>query len=100
MHEELTVAVDAVKDAGRLVKQMLGSIDAKEKTKNNLVTTADLAAEDAIISMIKRHFPTHSFCAEERHEAMSTNPENLWIIDPRVVYVQYQRHQALGKRGT
>ena len=82
MHEELAVAVDAAKDAGSLVKKMLGSIDAVEKTKNNLVTTADLAAEDAIISIIKKQFPAHSICAEEHHGTTIVDSENLWIIDP------------------
>jgi myo-inositol-1(or 4)-monophosphatase len=82
MHEELTVAVHAAKEAGTLVKKMLGSIDAVEKTKNNLVTTADLAAEDAIVSIIKKQFPAHSILAEEHHETTAVDSENLWIIDP------------------
>jgi myo-inositol-1(or 4)-monophosphatase len=82
MHEELTVAVDAAKNAGAIAKRMLGSIDAVEKTKNNLVTTADLAAEDAIISMIKKHFTAHSILAEEHHETTVVDSGNLWIIDP------------------
>lgn len=82
MRKKLEIAVDAAKKAGRLVKKMLGGIDAVEKTRNNLVTTADLAAEDSIISMIKKRFPSHSFLAEEHHGNTAANSENLWIIDP------------------
>lgn len=82
MRSELKTAIGAAREAGSLVKSMLGKIDAKEKTRNNLVTTADLAAEDAIISEIKKQFPGHSFCAEERHESTPRDADNLWVIDP------------------
>lgn len=82
MHLELEVALDAARKAGLLVKHMAGNIDAVEKTRNNLVTNADFAAEDAIIATIKTHFPHHSFCAEERHASTSRDAENLWVIDP------------------
>jgi myo-inositol-1(or 4)-monophosphatase len=82
VEEVLEVAVEAARDAGMLVKQMLGTVDAIEKTKNNLVTAADLAAEDSIIAKIRERFPTHSFCAEERHTTASASSENLWVIDP------------------
>jgi len=82
MNKELEVACDAAREAGRLVKKMQATMSVSEKSKNNLVTTADLAAEDAIISMIGSHFPAHSFCAEERHESTPRDADNLWVIDP------------------
>jgi myo-inositol-1(or 4)-monophosphatase len=82
MRKELTIAVDAARKAGRLVQKMRNTIQAVEKTKNNLVTDADFAAEEAIVSMIKTHFPAHSFCAEERRGASRVDAAKLWVIDP------------------
>jgi myo-inositol-1(or 4)-monophosphatase len=82
MRTELTIAIDAAKKAGRLVQEMRDTIRAVEKTKNNLVTDADVAAEETIVSMIKTHYPAHSFCAEERREASRVDAANLWVIDP------------------
>lgn len=82
MRTELKAAVDAAREAGRLVTEMRGTADIEEKSKNNLVTSADVAAEEAIVSIIKRKFPTHSFLAEERHESTPCDADNLWVIDP------------------
>ena len=50
--------------------------------KNDLspVTIADKKAEKAIITTIKKYFPTHSFLAEESGQA--GNSIYQWIIDP------------------
>jgi myo-inositol-1(or 4)-monophosphatase len=82
MRTELKVAVGAAREAGMLAKGMLDRIEAVEKTRNNLVTRADFAAEESIISTIQKHFPTHSFLAEERHDTTAGDKENLWVIDP------------------
>jgi myo-inositol-1(or 4)-monophosphatase len=82
MRKELDVAIDAAREAGRIVLQMAGTTGAVEKSRNNLVTGADLASEDAIIPAIKKHFPGHSFLAEERHETTPVKAGNLWVIDP------------------
>jgi myo-inositol-1(or 4)-monophosphatase len=82
MQKELEIARVASREAGRLVKEMQATMTSSEKAKNNLVTSADLAAEEMIVSMIRKQFPGHSFCAEERHESTPTDADNLWIIDP------------------
>jgi myo-inositol-1(or 4)-monophosphatase len=82
MQAELDVATTAAREAGKLVRDMCGTIDAVEKSKNNMVTSADFAAEEAIISIIKRKFPMHSFLAEERQESTPFDADNLWVIDP------------------
>lgn len=48
---------------------------------NNLVTEADHAAEKAIMSVIKTHFPDHQFLAEETGEVKKSSAYK-WIIDP------------------
>ena len=48
---------------------------------NNLVTEADHAAEKAILSVIKSHFPDHQVLAEETGEIIQDSVYK-WIIDP------------------
>jgi myo-inositol-1(or 4)-monophosphatase len=55
------------------------------KAARNLVTTADLASEKAIIETILGHFPTHAILAEESSDPASAatfNTGPVWIIDP------------------
>ncbi len=52
-----------------------------EKATNDLVTTADRAAEAAILSLLRQRFPSHRVLSEE---AGSSGGEGapLWIVDP------------------
>lgn len=47
----------------------------------NIVTTADVESEQAIVAAISKHFPDHEFLGEEGHAADTSAP-HLWIIDP------------------
>jgi myo-inositol-1(or 4)-monophosphatase len=46
-----------------------------------MVSDADLAAEKAIVEMIRGTFPDHAFLAEETYQA-DANAPHLWVIDP------------------
>ncbi len=86
--EILKVATEAIRVAGEIVigVRERGMLDIRNKAARDMVTTADLQAEAAIISIIKRHFPTHEFLAEEAASAKELNTQlgkgPLWIIDP------------------
>jgi myo-inositol-1(or 4)-monophosphatase len=45
------------------------------------VTVADRAAEDAMRSLIHKHFPAHGILGEERG-AERTDAEYVWVLDP------------------
>ena len=47
----------------------------------NLVTEVDLAAEEWIVSRIRKAFPTHSILAEEKHNNVPAG-DVRWVIDP------------------
>lgn len=83
MTKFLDIAVSSAKKAGSVHKKYFlreSSIDTKSASFD-LVTTADLEAEKAIVSAIKRHFPKHNFLTEEsRYE--DKDSEYTWIIDP------------------
>lgn len=81
----LTVAVEAARRAGELLRQGFGTsfaISSKEG-KHNLVTEYDKAAEKAIIDCITHSFPDHTFLAEESGESGSGDTSAVqWIVDP------------------
>ena len=53
-----------------------------EKARNDLVSAADLASEEAIIGAIRTRFPDHSILSEEAGRSKPTDGEPTWIIDP------------------
>ena len=79
---ELEIALQAV-DAGRtvLMEHWQQELEIREKSRNDLVTAADLASEEAIVATIRQALPTHNFLAEESH-ADAVDSEHLWVIDP------------------
>jgi myo-inositol-1(or 4)-monophosphatase len=82
-HILLSTAVDAAKTAGALlVKRAHEGFQIEYKDVVNLVTDADRAAEESIVSTIRDVFPTHRFLAEERGLAGQPESPYQWIIDP------------------
>jgi myo-inositol-1(or 4)-monophosphatase len=76
-------AIKAAKEAGKIILQYYSkNINAKSKGNTyDLVTEADLAAENKIISIIKNRFPNHSLLTEESGEEIHKS-DYLWVIDP------------------
>ncbi|MAG07929.1 hypothetical protein CMO89_00485 [Candidatus Woesearchaeota archaeon] len=77
----MKVAIKAAKAAGEIIKKRdLGKI--KEKTiPGDLVTKADIEANDIIIKIIKENFPEHNIISEEIH--FDNIPSGYtWVIDP------------------
>jgi myo-inositol-1(or 4)-monophosphatase len=81
----LNFAIEAARDAGRILLEKYGRITTVTKKGDiNLVTEADLASEALIVDRIKSHFPRHSILAEESGETISIGDDSnrKWIIDP------------------
>jgi len=81
----LNFATDIARDAGNLLVQKLGSAKVTTKGDINLVTEADIAAENLIIERIRSYYPQHGILAEESGEATlvgGKRSEWKWIIDP------------------
>jgi len=81
----LNFASQIARDAGALLVQRLGSAKVTTKGDINLVTEADIAAENLIIERIRSHYPQHGILAEESGEAVLVSgkrSEWKWIIDP------------------
>lgn len=81
----LNFAVETAREAGNVLVQKLGTAKVSTKGDINLVTEADIAAENLIIERIRSHYPQHGILAEESGEAVlvgGRRSEWKWIIDP------------------
>lgn len=79
----LETAICAAKQAGAvLLEYMRTGFHIRHKSLINLVTEADLAAEQCVIDAIRRKYPDHRFLAEEQGEIHQSPSSYLWIIDP------------------
>src|SRR3970040_648767 len=84
MHPMLNIAVKAARGAGSLINRALleGGLEILTKNSNDFVTQVDRAAEQAIIDVIRRAYPEHSFVAEESGASAGARLEFQWVIDP------------------
>jgi myo-inositol-1(or 4)-monophosphatase len=83
MHGMVNIAIRAARRAGELMIRQLNqleSVKVTEKARNEYVTSVDKNAEEAIIEIIRDHYPEHSILAEESGAA--GDHEYQWIIDP------------------
>ena len=78
----IEVGTEAAVAAGKLLMEKLRTgFAVSYKGDTNLVTEADLASEELIVSRIRAAFPGHTILAEEGHPG-ETDGEYRWIIDP------------------
>ena len=86
MNEFLKVASDAAHLAGDILRNYQSKFSAREKSKRDLVTDADEAAQQAIERYIKDRYPDHAFLGEESPEpvrrAALESGKLLWVVDP------------------
>ncbi|MEO1134377.1 MAG: inositol monophosphatase family protein [Cyanobacteria bacterium J06639_1] len=79
----LDVATEAATAAGTLLKNYCGKlVDVQEKRPGDLVTEADRASEDLVLSIIERHFPEDAILAEESGALGNGSSAYRWAIDP------------------
>jgi len=85
--DALAVAIEAAQRGGAIAREQRASqsVNVSLKSARNLVTTADIASEKAIIETILAHFPDHKILAEESSDpalAATFNTGPIWVIDP------------------
>ncbi len=81
--EHLRIATEAARAAGKRLVELLGKAAIEQKgSTQNLVTQADLEAEEIITSLIARAFPDHKFLREEGESTGAADDDHLWVIDP------------------
>jgi len=83
MHGMVNIAIRAARRAGEIMIRQLNrleTLEVAEKGRNDFVTRVDQRAEEAIIEVIKDHYPDHAILAEE--SGSSGDHAVQWIIDP------------------
>lgn len=83
----LNFAIQTAREAGGVLIDRLGRAKVSNKGLIDLVTEADLAAEELIIDRVRSRYPRHAILAEESgaSEGATSIPgesEWKWIIDP------------------
>lgn len=87
----LEVCLEAAKVGGQALLHWRDKFQAREKGPRDLVTQADLAAQEAIRDVLLKAFPDHDFLSEEdaadrRAKGQSAIPprrsEYRWVVDP------------------
>jgi len=76
------VARACAHEAGRIVMATFGKThDVLVKGRGNFLTQTDLAAEQAILALLREEYPDHSVLAEET-AGEAPREGWLWVIDP------------------
>jgi myo-inositol-1(or 4)-monophosphatase len=85
MPEFLTTCEQAVREAGRVLLEKMGKVRVQEKGRFDLVTDADLEAQDVVQRIVLEAWPGHSVMGEEDQQDTSTQGRDSayrWIVDP------------------
>ncbi|MBF0163095.1 MAG: inositol monophosphatase [Magnetococcales bacterium] len=80
----MNIALRAAFKAGALAREWFDrrhELEVREKGKNDLVTSADLAVEEEIVFQLKKAYPKYGVLAEEKGGKLPTD-RPCWIVDP------------------
>jgi myo-inositol-1(or 4)-monophosphatase len=83
MHAMLNIGIRAARAAGDLILRNMDRVEGlpiSSKSRNDFVSEVDRRAEAAIISVIRRAYPSHAILAEE--SGAHAGGDYQWIIDP------------------
>ena len=82
----LNFAIQTARDAGRVLAEKFGrALQVSSKGDIDLVTEADIAAEQLIVERVRSYHPRHAVLAEEAGDVLAVggaDSEYKWIIDP------------------
>ena len=79
---ECEIAARAARSAGEVLKAKFGKVQhIVKKGEIDLVTDADLAAEEIVLEMLRNHFPKDNILSEEAGIRDGSSERN-WIVDP------------------
>lgn len=79
----LEIAIQGARAAGERLLALFGNAAVRQKgTTQDLVTEADVAAEEAVFEIVTQAFPDHKFLREEGESTGGSEDDHLWVIDP------------------
>jgi myo-inositol-1(or 4)-monophosphatase len=92
----LAVARETAVSAGNLIHEKWEQPrQTSSKGFRDLVTDADLAAQQLITDHIRQTFPRHGFLPEEENSDLPTEGDVIWVIDPVDGTTNYSRQLPL-----
>ncbi|MCS7015562.1 MAG: inositol monophosphatase [Gemmatales bacterium] len=81
-HTLLNVAQHAAQSAADVLARWQQGISVREKGPNDLVTEADMAAQEAIHQVLRQSFPEVDFVGEESAQHLLSRSGLCWVVDP------------------
>ena len=82
MRDYVQTAEEAARRAGHVLRAWSSKFTVREKSRSNLVTEADEAAQAAIFDFIHGRYPHHGFFGEEGLSVERPDSPYRWVIDP------------------
>jgi len=87
----LDTAIEAARAAGQeIIRRWPQERNVRSKGFRDIVTDADLAAQEALIAIIRARFPQHGILSEEGL-APTNNADTVWVLDPLDGTTNYAR---------
>jgi myo-inositol-1(or 4)-monophosphatase len=91
----LDVAKEAAVAGGKLGRERFHQpLQISKKGLRDLVTDADVAAQQVITGLIHERFPEHGFLVEEESDLPAERPL-IWVVDPIDGTTNYSRNQPI-----
>jgi len=84
MNSELTILLQAVREAGAAILEIKRTgFSIQKKSNNDVLTQADLLANDILKQRLTEAFPTYGWLSEESADSTERLAcERVWIVDP------------------
>ncbi len=85
MHPMLNIGVRAARAAGDVIVRNLDRLDTltvEKKQRNDYVSEVDHKAEQAVLQILQKAYPDHTFIGEESGQQGPDGGEFIWYIDP------------------
>lgn len=87
MVEFLPLCEDAARQAGDVLRAYAGRIRWREKGRHDLVTEADIAAQERIFAVLRAAHPDHDLLGEEdlsaaKSAGAASSSPFRWVVDP------------------
>lgn len=93
MQKETEILLEAVRQAGATIQQMQNDGFAVERKQNNdLLTAADLRANEILKSFLLDSFPQYGWLSEESvDDPVRLQAQRVWIVDPIDGTIEYAK---------
>jgi myo-inositol-1(or 4)-monophosphatase len=80
---DIEVAIAAVREGAEVVRRRFGTqMERIDKGAGDFATSADIAAEAAMLAVLRRQRPSDAIVGEESGRSGATAASRLWLIDP------------------